>query len=497
MCISSTTTRFASVLGIAVGLATALAFFFATMPGCSLVLDLEECTVDEDCGEFHECDETGLCRETERVYVSSHIVDDTTWTSDTTYVLTDMIMIIPPAELTIEPGTQIRGQPESGLVSRAGAKIIADGTRDEPIVFTSDQPVGQRLAGDWAGLALVGRAPTNRDGFRLRVDSAEHGKPEVGGNDETWNCGTLRYVRVEFGGSEVSVEVDGEMRREKALNGITLAGCGSETTVQYVQSHFSDDDGIVAFGGNVDIRNAVSTRAQNDGFGFDTGWYGTAQYLAVQQDIGGEEAIEVQNLFEDHDADNPMSNAQIYNFTVLGADPNADWQTALYFKRGGRGTLSHGIVQGQPTSGLYIEGAASAQAVEDGELVVQHTLFNDVGPDGDGYFELVDIEVIDDFDWQQVDLLNHGAYEGYEGFLDYQVFMAPEHNNLFGVDPGFQGDPYDYGDPGWIPSPEHTTGSDIPSPPDELGFDPTGVFRGAFRPGETPWTERWTAYPRH
>ena len=465
------------------------------MSSCSLVLELEQCEVSEDCDEFRECDD-GLCRETQREYVSSHIVQDTTWTSDRVYVLEDIIHIV-GAELTIEPGTQIRAKPQAGLVSRSNSRLEAEGTADEPIVFTSDQSVGQRLAGDWAGLAMVGNAETNRDNFLLRVDSAEHGRPEVGGSDDTWDCGTLRYVRVEFGGSEVEMEVDGETQLHKALNGITLAGCGSETTVEYVQSHLSDDDGIVAFGGTVDIRNAVVTRAQNDGFGFDTGWRGTAQYLAVQQDSGGEEAIEIQNLAEDHEGE-PESDGDIYNFTVIGNDREGDWQIGLYYKRGGKGLLSHGIVQGHPSAGLYVEGQVSGDHARNGDLRVEETLFYDLGADGDGWFDWIDIEETNE-EWMD-DLVNDDSDPAnYDGFVaeDYEMFKQPEYNNVFGEDPGFDGDPYDRADPAWVPDSTHTTGGDIASPPDEEGFDPTGNFRGAFAPNSTPWTDGWTNYPLH
>ena len=479
------------ILNSFAGLMVVALLVFVT--SCSVLLDLAQCETDADCPEFQECVEEQLCRDTPREFVSAHIVTDTTWTSDNVYVLEDIIHIV-GAELTIEPGTQIRAKPGAGLVSRSSARLHAEGTREEPIVFTSDQEVGRRLAGDWAGLALVGNARVNRDDFLLRIESAEHGRPEVGGNDDTWDCGTLRYVRVEFGGSEVAMEVDGETQLHKALNGITLAGCGSQTTVEFVQSHMSDDDGIVAFGGTVDIRNAVATRAQNDGFGFDTGWRGTAQYLAVQQDIGGAEALEIQNLAEDHHGE-PVSAGQIYNYTLIGNNRDGDEQLGLYFKRGGKGVLSHGIVQGHPSAGLYVEGEVSGDHARNGDLVVQNTLFYDIGADGTGWFDWIDIERADDRDL--VD--GQSDASGYDGFLsaDYEIFTDPQHNNVFGENPGFEGDPYDLSNPGWVPDPEHTVGGSIEPPPESEGFDPVGNFLGAFAPNSTPWTEGWTSYPLH
>lgn len=465
----------------------------AVLTSCSLLLELNQCEVDADCPEFQECVDQQLCRDTPREHISAHIVTNTTWTNDKVYVLEDIIHIV-GAELTIEPGTQIRAKPQAGLVSRSSSRLYAEGTREEPIVFTSDEEPGRRLAGDWAGLALVGNARVNREDFLLRIESAEHGRPVVGGNDDTWNCGTLRYVRVEFGGSEVAMEVDGETQLHKALNGITLAGCGSDTTVEYVQSHLSDDDGIVAFGGTVDIRYAVATRAQNDGFGFDTGWRGTAQYIAVQQDGGGEEALEIQNLAEDHHGE-PASAGQIYNYTLIGNNRDGDGQLGLYFKRGGKGTLSHGIVQGHPSAGLFVEGEVSGEHAHNGDLVVQNTLFYDIGADGTGWFDWIDIEKSDERDL--VDGQDNAA--GYGGFLaaDYALFTDPAQNNVFGEDPGFDGDPYDRSNPAWVPDSEHTVGGEINPPPESEGFDPTGNFRGAFAPNSTPWTEGWTDYPLH
>src|SRR5687768_9451862 len=80
------------------------------------------------------------------VEVSANITADTRFTRDNVYVLTNTIYVLPPAKLTIEPGTLIRGandsqtaltnNPGTIVVSR-GAKIIGNATADDPIIFTS------------------------------------------------------------------------------------------------------------------------------------------------------------------------------------------------------------------------------------------------------------------------------------------------------------------------------------------------------------------------
>lgn len=434
------------------------------LTSCSLLLDFTQCEVDEDCPATATCT-GGVCKDDSRVNVTDHVVVDTTWTSDNVYVLENLTMIVPPATLTIEPGTTVLGRRNTGLVALAGARLVAEGTRDQPIVFTSDKPVGQRLAGDWAGIAIVGRAKVNRENFNLRIITDQF-DTAVGGTDDTWDCGRLKYVRIEFGGSEV----DGE----KALKGLTVAGCGSQTQISYVQTHLSDDDGIGVFGGTVDLRYIVSSRARDDAFDFDTGWRGTGQFFAVQQDLLGQEALEIENLAEDPSA-SPQTKARIYNYTLIGGSKQGDRQSAIYFKNGGQGYLSHGIVTGYKTSGVYIEGAEAADHANAGLIGVRNTLFYDIGDSGADYFGLVD--------------------EGdgtYTGFSDYAQFQTDDTNNIFGSNPGFV-DAFDLENPGWIPSPEFTTGREIDPPPS--GFDPTAVYRGAFSPSATSWTEGWTSYP--
>jgi len=86
------------------------------------------------------------------VEVNSNITTDVRWTRDNVYILRNVIYVLPPCKLTIEPGTIIRGvtknmsttpagQTPGCLVISRGAKIIANGTADDPIYFTSiDDP---------------------------------------------------------------------------------------------------------------------------------------------------------------------------------------------------------------------------------------------------------------------------------------------------------------------------------------------------------------------
>lgn len=445
---------------------TLAAVAVVALSSCSFLLDFDECEADGDCGIGAMCTD-GICKSPERVKVTDYIVKDTTWTSDKIYVLEDLIFVIQPATLTIEPGTLILGADNGALVTQAGAKLVAEGTRDKPIVFTSAKPEGRRRSGDWGGLALIGKATLNRPNMTLRILENED-VDKVGGSDDTWDCGTLKYVRTEFGG--------GKVNGQKALNGLTLAACGSQTTVDYVQSHLGDDDGIEVFGGTVDLRHALVTRPQGDGFDIDVGWRGTGQFMAVQMDANGEEGIEIENRGEEPTA-TPQTDFQIYNYTVIGSDTPTDMQRGMIVKSGGMGFLSHGIILDSPTASLHIEGAEAGQHGAAGDINIENTIFAGAGEAGDTYFTMDDAAMQSGFDPQT-------------------YFATPDYHNVFGKDPGMPA-PHDLTHPNFKPSVDATTGTDVGAPPEAGGFDVTAVYRGAFAPNADPWTEDWTAYPQN
>ena len=134
-----------------------------------------------------------------------------------TYVLKGWVYVADDSELTIEPGTVIRGdkQTKAALIVERGGKIFAEGTANEPIVFTSNEAAGQRRPGDWGGLILCGNAVNNQ-----REQQIEGGPRSFhGGNNDADNSGVLKYVRIEFAGYP--------FEKDKEINGLTLGSIQS------------------------------------------------------------------------------------------------------------------------------------------------------------------------------------------------------------------------------------------------------------------------------
>lgn len=204
--------------------------------------------------------------------------------------------------LTIEPGVTIFGNAglDYILVNR-GSQIFAEGTATAPIILTSRAGVegtGSRdnAIGEWGGLVVNGRAPTS-DGCpnstivppnvacEAQVEGANRFYGGVTAND---NSGRIRYLRVQHSGFRIAPNNE--------LNGITFAGVGNGTTVEYVQVHNSSDDGIEIFGGTMNLRYIVLTGNDDDQFDTDSGWSGAAQFgIAYQRTAGGDFGFETSS----------------------------------------------------------------------------------------------------------------------------------------------------------------------------------------------------------
>lgn len=401
----------------------------------------------------------------EEVVITESIRTDTTWSSDKTYVLDGIIYVEAQKRLVINAGTVIKGRPGAALVVKRGGRLESRGNVNRPVVFTSAQPEGQRLPGDWGGVALAGEAPING------VNQTIEGLTEpilFGGDLPDSSCGVIEYTRIEFAGYKLD--------QNKELNGLTLAGCGSGTAISYVQIHQGSDDGVEIFGGTVDLDHIVVTRSQDDGLDWDLGWAGVMQFLLIQQDATSDNGFESSNNPSDDNA-LPRSNPTIYNYTIVGSNQVRS-QRAMTLKEGTAGKMFNGIITGIGLEAIDIRDVATTEQLTADNLLVRNTLFFGIGTAGTHFFPTPDEE------------LDTNDDDG--GFDEDAHFRLPIYANQFAVDPQLP-DPFNLTNPDWVPPLNSPASMDAVKPPQ--GFDESAQFLGAFAPGQPAWTLGWTAYP--
>lgn len=324
--------------------------------------------------------------------------------------------------LTIEPGTTIvgrlsadisTGERASELVISRGSRIIADATggdgqpptEAEAIVFTSARDPGSRTRGDWGGLVINGQAPIN-SGSEAQ---GEGDSGLFGGSDAMDDSGILRGVRVEYAGDNFT--------EDDQLNGIAPQGVGAGTTMEFIQVHYNQDDGIEPFGGAVGMKYLVLTGIGDDSFDATDGWQGFAQHVIGQQRADdADQGFELSNNGESPDA-SPHTSAVLANFTMIGAGVDlgtgeifAEGQESdagILLREGANLRIYNSIVTGFGATGFDVEGSVAAENADArlggetdpaGTLDVQSTILwanadagggdaNFTDESGDGYVE--------------------------------------------------------------------------------------------------------------
>ena len=206
---------------------------------------------------------------------NTEIAADTTWTNQTIHSLRGRVFVNAGATLTIEPGTLVLAKgPEAAIVVEQGGKIVAAGRPEAPIVMTCDDALGERSAGCWGGLVILGRAPAT-PGTESLGGLVPSARAVFGGEDPFDGSGILSYLRVEFAGAGSAADTQ--------LGGIGFYGVGAGTEIDHVQSHASASDGIRFIGGTANCRYCVSSAAADVGFAWSQGWQGRAQFLFLLQ----------------------------------------------------------------------------------------------------------------------------------------------------------------------------------------------------------------------
>lgn len=237
------------------------------------------------------------------------------------------------ATLTIEAGVTVFSNANEAtndlLLVNRGSKLVAIGTRDAPIIFTSQQNVtsatgeSETSQGHWGGIILLGRAPTgvcasgtgpnNAAGSSTTCQQAIEGVTGrfYGGPTVGDSSGQMSYVQIRYSGIAIS---DGN-----ELQGLTLGGTGSGTIIDHIQSHNSADDGIEIFGGNTNIKYIAVTGADDDGFDIDNGYRGFMQFMIAAQRVGGATVDSFSTEIDSNNAEDllPRTFSTYANFTFI------------------------------------------------------------------------------------------------------------------------------------------------------------------------------------
>jgi hypothetical protein len=424
--------------------------------------------------------------------LQGEITADQTLVNTRAYNLSGIVTVKNNATLTIQPGTFIFGQPgsqpPSALIIGVNGKIIAQGTRSRPITMTSSQAIGQRAPGDWGGLVMLGKAPLNVAGGVANIEGLPPSPDTTyGGNDSSHNCGTLAYVRVEFGGAILSPNNE--------INNITWGACGSGTVADHIQARYGLDDLFEWFGGTVDAKYLAGQNSRDDYLDGQLGWSGRLQHgvMLAGTDVHGNRGIEMDNSeFDDRAA--PLGRPQIYNVSFVGSGDlftagfDETDSSAIYLRRGAGGAYNNLMLYNWIVNGFSARDNSGSTATRDSmanrTLTVNGLMMYDNGKASGR------INDLNSTNGQAADfgstgnanarnLLNGSLGDGQNVLIADPLLRRP----LYRSDPDFlplAGSPVFRAN--WV------------QPPDDGFFDQWARWNGGF--GDVDWTEEWTVWPQ-
>lgn len=273
----------------------------------------------------------------------------TTWTKNNTYFLEGMVFVNSGSVLTIEAGTVIKGKAGAGasasaLIVARGGKIMAEGTADLPIIFTAESDptvrkedgtlsqstaLDQTKNGLWGGLIILGNAGLNSNPGQTAIEGipTTESRGLYGGSNDADNSGVLKYVSIRHGGTDIGAGNE--------INGLSLGGVGSGTTIDYIEVYANADDGIEFFGGTVTAKHLLVSNTGDDSFDYDEGFRGKGQYWVSLSpgDRHGE-----HDGGTDPETAQPYATPTIYNATYIGTS------SKLTFRDNAGGTYANSIL---------------------------------------------------------------------------------------------------------------------------------------------------------
>ncbi|MDG4716051.1 hypothetical protein [Winogradskyella marincola] len=271
------------------------------------------------------------------IAVTGEIADGTVWTNDNIYQLNQKVVVPAGATLTINPGTIIKGSSGTGSLASAliiarGATINANGTANEPIIFTSSadnitcgETAGTNLdendRGLWGGLIVLGNAPCSFSGdipeAQIEGIPADDTFGLYGGTVADDSSGSLRYISIRHGGALIG--------EGNEINGLTLGGVGSGTVIDNIEVVGNVDDGVEFFGGTCNASNLLVWAQGDDALDIDQAYAGTIDNAVVVLGDISDHAFEI---------DGPEGTANgaftLRNVTIVGNNVTSNGEYADY-----------------------------------------------------------------------------------------------------------------------------------------------------------------------
>ena len=307
--------------------------------------------------------------------LEGNITENKTLDASKIWLIKGRVSVIDGTTLTIPAGTIIKaasgtGADASTLIVARGGKMIANGTADNPIIMTaaadnievggtypeSGPALNVDTRGLWGGLLILGRAPCSfkSDVTELQIEGIPTSDTNglYGGSVADDNSGSFQYISIRHGGAEIG--------EGNEINGLTLGGVGSGTTINQIEVLGNVDDGIEFFGGTVKATNLLVWGQGDDAIDVDQGYAGTIDGALVVLTAASDHGFEI---------DGPEGSAPgrftLKNATVIGATDDCDAEGVdgemADFRKGATGDILN-ILFKDFAGGKDVELDASADA---------------------------------------------------------------------------------------------------------------------------------------
>ena len=319
------------------------------------------------------------------ITLEGKISKDSALKSINTYILKGPVYVTNNATITIEAGTTIKGDiiNVGALIITRGSKIVAQGSVDKPIVFTSNSATPR--SGDWAGIVLLGKSLTNSS-FNGTAGLGEieggindaNGNGLYGGTDAADNSGVLSYVRIEYAGYA--------FLPDKEINSLTMGGVGNGTKIDHVQVTYAKDDAFEWFGGTVNCSYLIAYKTQDDDFDTDNGYSGNVQFGLIIRDSSIADLSKSEAFESDNDANGstlaPFTSPVFSNVTAIGPKATLSnngsslYLAGAHIRRNTKVSIFNSVFMGWPI-GIFIDatkGNPTDLNINDSTIRIRNTI---------------------------------------------------------------------------------------------------------------------------